>query len=131
MRVCAGCAHNNTDDASFCNKCGRALTLACPACGRQNTPDSSFCAGCGAGLGEAVAPAPRAYTPEHLAEKILSARHTLEGERRVVTALFADAVGFTPLTERIGEEEVYRLMQGCVQRMMDAVHKYEGTVTSF
>ena len=79
----------------------------------------------------APAPEPRSYTPRHLAEKILRDRATLEGERRTVTALFADAIGFTPLSERLDEEEVYDLMQGCLGRMMDAVHRYEGTVTQF
>ena len=53
---------------------------------------------------------PRSYTPRHLAEKILRDRATLEGERRTVTALFADAIGFTPISERLDEEEVYDLM---------------------
>jgi class 3 adenylate cyclase/tetratricopeptide (TPR) repeat protein len=48
-----------------------------------------------------------------------------------VTVLFADAVGFTPISERLDEEEVYDLMQGCLARMMDAVHRYEGTITQF
>ena len=74
---------------------------------------------------------PRSYTPRHLAEKILRDRATLEGERRTVTALFADAIGFTPISERLDEEEVYDLMQGCLGRMMDAVHRYEGTITQF
>jgi class 3 adenylate cyclase len=66
-----------------------------------------------------------------LAEKILRDRAALEGERRTVTALFADAIGFTPISERLDEEEVYDLMQGCLGRMMNAVHRYEGTITQF
>jgi hypothetical protein len=76
-------------------------------------------------------PDPRSYTPRHLAEKILRDRAALEGERRTVTVLFADAVGFTPISERLDEEQVYDLMQGCLARMMEAVHRYEGTITQF
>jgi class 3 adenylate cyclase/tetratricopeptide (TPR) repeat protein len=78
-----------------------------------------------------VRPDPRAYTPVHLAEKMLRQRAELEGERRTVTVLFVDAVDSTPLAERLGEEEMYSLMQGCMSRMMDAVHHYEGHVASF
>jgi class 3 adenylate cyclase/tetratricopeptide (TPR) repeat protein len=74
---------------------------------------------------------PLSYTPRHLVEKILKDRGALVGERRTVTVLFSDAMGFTPLSERIGEEEVYSLMQDCVARMMEAVHHYEGTITQF
>jgi class 3 adenylate cyclase/tetratricopeptide (TPR) repeat protein len=131
MRACPACGHGNPEDASFCTKCGSGMHAVCSGCGRQNTPDSSFCAGCGRRLESVAAPDPISYTPQHLADKILRTRETIEGERRVVTVLFSDAVGFTPLSERIGEEEVYGLMQGCLEWMMAAVHKYEGTVTSF
>jgi len=112
--------------------------ITCTSCGRGNPPDSAFCAGCGHKLEEAAAagatpaaPDPLSYTPRHLVEKILRDRGALVGERRTVTVLFSDALGFTPLSERIGEEEVYTLMQGCTARMMDAVHRYEGTITQF
>jgi class 3 adenylate cyclase len=99
----------------------------CAACKRGNSADSSFCAGCGQRLVAAEATAapanPLSYTPKHLAEKILRERSNLEGERRTVTVLFSDAMGFTPLSERTDAEDVYALMQGCLKRMMDAVHR--------
>ena len=132
---CPSCAHQNTADAAFCNKCGVRLEIVCADCQRSNRADSSFCAGCGrrltAGTAVAAPPNPLVYTPKHLAEKILRDRAALEGERRTVTVLFCDAMGFTPLSERIDAEEVYGLMQGCLARMMDAVHHYEGTITNF
>ena len=132
---CPSCGHENAVDAAFCNKCGARLEIVCANCQRSNRGDSAFCAGCGqrltAGAPAAVPAAPLSYTPRHLAEKILRERSALEGERRNVTVLFADAMGFTPLSERVDAEEVYSLMQGCLARMMDAVHKYEGTITSF
>ncbi|MCH8995270.1 MAG: zinc-ribbon domain-containing protein [Chloroflexi bacterium] len=133
--LCSSCGRENPDDASFCTQCGRRLETGCPECGRSSPPGSEYCAGCGHRLAGPSKPAaaadPRSYTPPHLAEKILRDRATVEGERRTVTVLFADAQGFTPISERFDEEEVYGLMQGCLGRMMDAVHRYEGTVTQF
>jgi class 3 adenylate cyclase/tetratricopeptide (TPR) repeat protein len=133
---CPSCAHQSAADAAFCNTCGVRLEIVCADCQRSNRADSSFCAGCGRRLTAETAetpapPNPLSYTPKHLAEKILRDRAALEGERRTVTVLFSDAMGFTPLSERIDAEEVYGLMQGCLARMMDAVHHYEGTITNF
>ena len=112
--------------------------MNCPSCQRDNAAAAAFCSGCGQSLTDAHAPTvasaaadPLSYTPRHLAEKILRDRGSLVGERRTVTVLFSDVLGFTPLSERIGEEEVYSLMQDCVARMMEAVHRYEGTITQF
>jgi class 3 adenylate cyclase/tetratricopeptide (TPR) repeat protein len=71
------------------------------------------------------------HTPNHLAEKILRERSSLEGERRTVTVLYADAVGFTPISEKLDAEIAYKLIKGGVAHMMDAVHQYEGTITQF
>src|SRR5919199_1653842 len=144
---CPSCGHENRPGAAFCGECGTSLPreTACPSCGALNPLDQRFWEKCGARLAEAAegegdgarvagaeqGPAPREYTPQHLAEKILRDRKGLEGERRTVTVLFADAMGFTPMTEQLGEEHVYSLMQGCFARMMDAVHRYEGTITQF
>jgi class 3 adenylate cyclase/tetratricopeptide (TPR) repeat protein len=111
------------------------LVDVCPNCGAQLGGAALFCGSCGHRIVEpskrAPAPDPLTYTPPHLAEKILRDRAALEGERRTVTVLFADAMGFTPISERLDEEQVYELMQGCLARMMDAVHRYEGTITQF
>ena len=137
MVSCPTCHHDNPDDAVFCTQCGTRLEAACPNCGRPSPPHGVFCAGCGQRLAEPVGAAagthtdPRAYTPRHLAEKILRDRSFLEGERRNVTVLFADTVGFTPLSERLGEEQVYEMIQRCLNCMMEAVYRFEGTVTSF
>ncbi len=121
-------------ESAFCTRCGAALEATCPHCGQTNPGGSNFCGRCGHRfeLGAApVARTPRSYTPDHLARKILRDRARLEGERRNVTVLFADATGFTSLSEQLNPERVYDLMQGCLARMMDAVHRYEGTVTHF
>ena len=72
-----------------------------------------------------------AYTPAHLARRILQERRSIQGERRVVTVLFADAVGSTAYGERVDAEQVYAVVQRSVAMMMDAVHRYEGAITQF
>jgi class 3 adenylate cyclase len=72
--------------------------------------------------------APLSYTPAHLTEKILQARLSLEGERKQVTVLFADLKGSTELIEGLDPEEARRLLDPALHLMMDAVHRYEGTV---
>src|SRR5262247_2374930 len=76
----------------------------------------------------ATAPAPLAYTPKHLAEKILTTRSALEGERKQVTVLFADLKGSTELIRDLDPEAAQTLLDPALQRMMDAVHRFEGTV---
>ncbi len=133
--LCRSCGHDNRETASFCDQCGAALVDVCTSCGAQLRRAALFCDSCGHRVVEPSkgVPAldPLTYTPPHLAEKILHDRAALEGERRTVTVLFADAMGFTPISERLDEEDVYDLMQACLSRMMEAVHRYEGTVTTF
>jgi predicted ATPase/class 3 adenylate cyclase len=145
---CPSCGHQNRPGAAFCGECGASLAseIVCPNCNASNPAGQKFCNACGHQLAEPVevpvgapvaagaperAPDPRAYTPPHLAEKILRDRPALEGERRTVTVLFADAMGFTPISEQLDHEAVYTVLQGAVARMMDAVHRYEGTITHF
>jgi class 3 adenylate cyclase/tetratricopeptide (TPR) repeat protein len=73
-------------------------------------------------------PTPLAYTPPYLAEKILTSRSALEGERKQVTVLFADLKGSTELIEGLDPEEARQLLDPALHTMMDAVHRYEGTV---
>jgi len=133
--ICLSCKHENRPNRKFCSQCGAPLSLTCTICGAQNETGERFCGECGRPFAElsklAPVPEPRSYTPPHLASKILRARATLLGERRTVTVLFADASGFTSMSERLDEEQVYSLMQGCLGRMMEAVHHYEGTITQF
>jgi adenylate cyclase len=71
------------------------------------------------------------YTPKHLAEKILTSRTALEGERKQVTVLFADCAGFTELSRAMDPEDLHQVMDGCFQHVLEAVHRYEGTVNQF
>jgi class 3 adenylate cyclase/tetratricopeptide (TPR) repeat protein len=127
---CGKCRHENRAGASFCGGCGAPLARApCPSCGAGIGPGDRFCDDCGTALVVGGGDDPRSYTPAHLAEKILSGRSAIEGEHRTVTVMFADTVGSTSLGEQLDAELFYAVASGCVDRMMEAVHRYEGTVT--
>jgi hypothetical protein len=102
---CSSCGSENRDGRKFCAGCGATLSLACGACGASNQPGERFYGECGKPLLEAAKPAPppdpRSYTPKHLAEKILTSRGALEGERKQVTVLFADVKGSMDLAEQV------------------------------
>ena len=94
--VCSRCRADNPSDARFCGQCAAPLAAACPACGAGNPPGNKFCGQCAAPLDQAAQSrfgAPEAYTPRHLAERILTSKASLEGERKQVTVLFADLKG--------------------------------------
>ncbi len=132
---CPRCRHANPTGVKFCGECGTRLETLCPACQAANPPANKFCHGCGVQLGRAEAApefaSPRAYTPKHLADKILTSRSALEGERKQVTVLFVDVSGFTSLSEGLDPEDVHRLMSRALELMLDEVHRYEGTVNQF
>src|SRR5678816_2775083 len=94
---CPRCQHDNPAGVKFCGECGARLESACAACGAANPPGNKFCGQCGAVLVPAIAStkfaSPETYTPKHLAEKILTSKSALEGERKQVTVLFADMKG--------------------------------------
>ncbi|MBI2468196.1 MAG: AAA family ATPase [Candidatus Rokubacteria bacterium] len=128
---CPRCRAQNEEGARFCEDCGARLELVCPSCGAPATAGKKFCRSCGASL--AAEPAgrfasPQAYTPKHLAEKILTSKSALEGERKQVTVLFADLKGSMELLADRDPEEARKLLDPVLERMMEAVHRYEGTV---
>ena len=129
---CPHCTFANREGVRFCEECGQSLDQACPACGAAVPSGRKFCGSCGRPVGStpaaSPAPAPRAYTPRHLAEKILTSKSALEGERKQVTVLFADLKGSMELLADRDPEEARKLLDPVLERMMDAVHRYEGTV---
>src|SRR5262249_51743810 len=129
--TCPRCQADNPDGTRFCGQCGTALVVACGACGAANPPAHKFCGQCGAALAGSHAsrfPAPAAYTPKHIADKILTSRSALEGERKQVTVLFADLKGSLELLAGRDPEEAQQLLDPALERMIEAVHHYEGTV---
>ena len=136
---CPRCGFANPEGMNFCGHCGTALREGCPHCGFESPPGFAFCGKCGAPLtGQPPAPAPASlapqpqtpftYTPHHLAEKILTSRRTLEGERKQVTVLFADLKGSMELLAERDPEEARQLLDPVLERLMAAVHRFEGTV---
>jgi class 3 adenylate cyclase/tetratricopeptide (TPR) repeat protein len=158
--TCGQCGHENPAAQKFCGDCGARLTVACPACQAANPPANKFCGECGARLvadarapdersittaaPRSVAPAaapvtsgadrfasPDSYTPKHLAEKILTSRSAIEGERKQVTVMFTDVSGFTAMSERLDPEDVHAIMNRAFEVILDAVHAREGTINQF
>src|SRR6059036_2498585 len=133
---CPQCQHENSTTAKFCEECGQRLRLRCPACGFEAAPSAKFCPECGQRLappapsadGKIPFTSPQAYTPGYLAEKILTTRNTLEGERKQVTVLCADLKGSMELLADRDPEEARHILAPVLERLMAAVHRYEGTV---
>ena len=130
---CGDCRQENSAGARFCNGCGAPLRAVCASCAAPNPPGSRFCRECGSALDAGPAGfrpvSPQSYTPPHLAEKILTSRAALEGERKQVTVLFADLKGSLELLSPTGIPRTPgKLLDPVLERMMEAVHRYEGTV---
>ena len=134
---CSKCLHENPDGAKFCIECGAPLEFHCPNCGAVTPATGKFCMECAHSLKQPQASPPidftepHSYTPKHLADKILTNRSAIEGERKLVSVLFADVAGFTAMSEELEPEEVHGIMDGCFKILMDEIHKYEGTINQF
>ena len=128
---CPRCHAENAADSKFCGQCAGALGSLCPACSAANSPENRFCGQCAAPLRLAAPPAflaPTEYTPRHLAEKILTSKAALQEERKQVTVLFADLKGSLEMLADRDPEDARKLLDPVLERMMEAVHRYEGTV---
>ncbi len=130
--MCPRCQQENPLQAHFCMKCGTGLTLACAKCNTELPTGAGFCFVCGqpvtAAPGGQRFTSPEAYTPRHLAERILTSKSALEAERKQVTVLFADLKGSMELLADRDPEEARKLLDPALEHMMEAVHRYEGTV---
>ncbi len=128
---CPACDHANPSDARFCNSCGNPLQQACVSCQQQNPRGARFCNGCGAEMLDAPQRNPRQYTPRHLADKILTGKSALEGERKQLTVLFADVKGSMSISESIDPERWHEILDGFFAVLADGVHRFEGTINQF
>ena len=129
--TCPRCQAENPAGTKFCGQCAAPLASLCPSCGASNPPENKFCGQCAGPLGKSAQPrfaSPVSYTPKHLAEKILTSKSALEGERKQVTILFADLKGSMELLADRDPEEARKLLDPVLEHMMEAVHRYEGTV---
>src|SRR5262249_40102174 len=132
---CSNCQAENPPQAKYCMQCASLLVLLCQACGAELPAQARFCFACAHPVGAPAStpaqpspPAPASYTPHHLAERILTSRGALEGERKQVTVLFADLKGSMELLADRDPEEARKILDPVLERMMEAVHRYEGTV---
>jgi class 3 adenylate cyclase/tetratricopeptide (TPR) repeat protein len=131
---CPACQRENPPQAKFCNACGGRLELHCAGCGQANAPDSRFCNACGHRLDAGAAvrtdrfSSPERYTPKHLADRIINSKAAVEGERKLVTVLFADMKGSTELLADRDPEDARTLLDPVLEHMIEAVHRFEGTV---
>src|SRR5438309_2530888 len=135
--ICSHCHSECAQDAVFCDECGAPLQAICPRCQESNRPSAKFCKKCGQRLDAEPASisdktqepsSGKTVVPKYLAEKILASRRFIEGERKQVTVLFADIRGSTSVIEKLDPEDVRRHFDPILHIMMDAVHRYEGTV---
>jgi len=137
---CSKCEFENSTSAKFCVECGGKLEIVCQNCSTRNYPSHKFCSDCGIALIIPSESSPQdlsfdeklvkiqKYLPKGIAEKILSQKDKIEGERKQVTVLFCDMKGFTSLSEKLGPEEVYAMMDQVYEILIKKVHDYEGTV---
>src|SRR5262245_38034788 len=132
--TCSRCQHINRVGAKFCEECAAPLARVCTQCGGELSPAAKFCPECARPTGLAsTVPTPRvaspeSYTPRHLAERILHSKAAIEGERKQVTVLFADLKGSMELLADRDPEEARKVLDPVLERMMEAVHRFEGTV---
>src|SRR5262245_58974828 len=123
---CSRCQAENREGLRFCEDCGARLAATCRSCGAEVTPGKKFCGSCGTPVvtaePEGRYASPQTYTPKHLAEKILTSKSALEGERKQVTVLFADLKGSMELLADRDPEEARKLLDPVLERMMEAIH---------
>jgi len=134
---CPKCQFENREAIKFCEQCGTKLESECPNCGANLPLDRKFCGECGHDLTDKSQKSPldysqpQSYTPKFLADKILTSRSSIEGERKIVTVLFADVANYTSISGALDPEEVHQIMDGCFKILMEEIHKYEGTINQF
>jgi class 3 adenylate cyclase len=130
---CANCGSENPLGKKFCGDCGSPLANRCTQCGADNPPGKPFCGDCGAAL-LAYNPTPRSPAPSRVGREIATtteqarAPTTVDGERKTITALFADLKGSTELMRELDPKEARAIIDPVLQLMMDAVHRYDGYV---
>ncbi len=138
---CPQCGFDNPEGIKFCGECGARLEKLCPQCRAANPPQFKFCGECGQALSEpSEMPPPKSFPEKRpvpsllskeLTEKILAQKGRIEGERRQVTVMFCDLEGSTALTEKLGDEKAFALIDEVFGILTQQVHRYEGTVQEF
>ena len=125
---CSKCGSENPPGTRFCAECGNSFPAKCPKCGAEYSPPAKFCRDCGAPLdakaraGKPAASEPAPPVPEQHDPS------ASEGERKTVTALFADIKGSMEMIEHLDPEEARAIVDPALQLMIEAVRRYGGYV---
>src|SRR5215470_11759093 len=135
---CRACGAELTPGKKFCGSCG-APTSADKPVERPDKPIEHSDKPAEPSKKPAERPAevadrfasPQSYTPKHLAEKILTSKAAIEGERKIVTVMFSDVSGFTAMSEKLDPEDVHGIMDRVFEVILDSVHRHEGTINQF
>src|SRR5215467_11828547 len=132
---CSKCGAESLSGKRFCTECGSPLAIRCPQCGAETSANAKFCADCGTALAAIARPSfDSSAIPSSTAKEIrithehADALPAIDGERKMVTALFADIKGSTELMRELDPEEARAVIDPVLQLMMDAVHRYDGYV---
>jgi class 3 adenylate cyclase len=125
---CAKCGTDNREGRKFCSKCGSPLAPTCPKCGASNQPGEDFCGECGSALGASAGTLPKKSLDSEIRLTDNSTAENLDGERKTVTALFADIKGSTELMEDLDPEHAHAIIDPALKLMIDAAHRYDGYV---
>jgi class 3 adenylate cyclase/predicted ATPase len=126
---CAKCGAENPEGKKFCGDCGAPLTNLCPKCGADNPAGKRFCGECGGPLGaSADRTAPKKSDEPQIQLAQTTAPENLQGERKTVTALFADIKGSTELEQDLDPEDARAIVDPALRLMIDAVHSYDGYI---
>ncbi len=135
--LCSNCSSENAVGVKFCNECGTLLAAACPNCAAANRPGAKFCGECASplaaasGADQAVRPLTPTEVPTAAASTASAAPAASVAERRLVSIMFADLVGFTTLSEGRDAEAVRELLSGYFELASEIVGRYGGTVEKF
>jgi len=129
---CSKCGGDNPTGKKFCGDCGAPLVNSCPKCGAENPPAKRFCGDCGTALtaGHVIvqSPASSSSPPPILISAEQTASAIADGERKTVTALFADIKGSTELEQDLDPEEARAIIDPALKLMIEAVRRYDGYV---
>src|SRR5215469_15101109 len=125
---CSKCGAENREGAKFCNECAAPIETSCPKCGSKNKPGAKFCDECGTSLGTSTFQSPKRPNDSSIPTIESAVAEVPEGERKMVTALFADIKGSTELERDLDPEEARAIVDPVLRLMIDAVHRYDGYV---
>jgi class 3 adenylate cyclase len=126
---CSKCDSENRERRKFCANCGELLSVTCPKCGASNQPGEKFCGECGALLtASATAAGAKPQPTADSAIRIGPEASALDGERKTVTALFADIKGSMELMEDLDPEDARKIVDPALKLMIDTVHRYDGYI---